>query len=159
ETLLRDMSQGKPPKLATSVQVPSRLRLAVLRGLRPDRAARYPSMDALLNELALQANRTRRRLLPAAVLMMLGAAGAVGGIVWKQRNAAQTGIESLVILPLKNLGDPSGEATVEGLTDGLTTTVSQLSTATVISQNSAALYKTSTQSLQEIGRELRVDAV
>jgi TolB-like protein/Tfp pilus assembly protein PilF len=159
KTLVREMSQGKSPEVATSFQVPSRLRLAVLRGLRPDRAARYPSMDALLDELALQASRTRRRLLPVAVLTMLVTIAAVGGIVWKQRNAAHTGVQSIVILPLKNIGDPSEEPFVDRLTDALTTTVAQLSNAIVISYDSAARYKTSPKSIQEIGRELSVDAV
>jgi TolB-like protein/Tfp pilus assembly protein PilF len=60
---------------------------------------------------------------------------------------------------MKNLGDPPDEATVDGLTEGLTTTMAQLSSAMVIAHNSAGRYKTSPKSLQEIGRELNVDAV
>jgi hypothetical protein len=45
------------------------------------------------------------------------------------------------------------------LNESLTTTVAQLSNATVISENSATRYKTSPKSLQEIGKELSVDAV
>jgi TolB-like protein/Tfp pilus assembly protein PilF len=159
ETLLREMSQGKAPEVASSVQVPPRMRRAVLRGLRPERAERYPSMDALVDELVLQATRTRHRLWALAVLAIVTAIAMVGGIAWKKRNAAQPSVQSIAILPLKNLGDPSDEATIDGLTNGLTTTVAQLSSADVIAQNSAARYKTSPKSLQEIGRELSVDAV
>jgi serine/threonine protein kinase len=159
EALVRDMSQGKPPEVSSSVQVPSRLRRVVLRGLRPEPAERYPSMDALLGELGFQATRARRRFEAVAVLAMVAAIAAAGGIAWKRRNAAQPSIQSIAILPLKNLGDASEEATIDGLSNGLTTTVAQLSNATVISQNSAARYKTSPKSLQEIGRELGVDAI
>jgi serine/threonine protein kinase/Tfp pilus assembly protein PilF len=159
ETLLREMSQGTAPEAASSVQVPSRLRRAVLRGLSPEPADRYPSMDALLDDLVLQSTRTRRRLWALAVLAIVTAIAIVGGIAWKKRNAAQPSIQSFAILPLKNLGDASDEATVDNLTTGLTSTVAQLSNATVISQNSASRYKTSPKSLQEIGRELSVDAI
>src|SRR5499433_3409514 len=50
ETLVREVTQGKPPE-AVSSQVPSRLRRVVLRGLLPEPADRFPSMDALLDEL------------------------------------------------------------------------------------------------------------
>jgi serine/threonine protein kinase/tetratricopeptide (TPR) repeat protein len=159
ETLVCEMSQGMAPEVARSSQVPSRLRRAVLRGLRPQPADRYPSMDALLAELVLRATGTRRRLLAVAVLAMLGAIAAVGAIVLNKRTAAQTSVQSIAILPLKNLGVASDEATIDDLTNGLTTTVAQLTNATVISPDSAARYKTSPKSLQKIGRELSVDAV
>jgi len=158
EALVREITQGKPPE-AVSSQVPSRLRRVVLRGLRPKPADRYPSMGALLDELVFQATRTRRRFVSVAVFAIVVVMAAVAGIVWKKRTPAQPNVQSIAILPLKNLGDASDEATVEGLTDGLTTTVAQLTSATVISQNSSARYKTSPKSLQEIGRELAVDAV
>jgi TolB-like protein/Flp pilus assembly protein TadD len=90
---------------------------------------------------------------------MVAAIAAAGGIAWKRRNAAQPSIQSIAILPLKNLGDASDEATIDGLSNGLSTTVAQLTNATVISQDSAARYKTSPKSLQEMGRELGVDAI
>jgi tetratricopeptide (TPR) repeat protein len=116
-------------------------------------------MDSLLAELELQATRTRRRLWTVAVLAMMGAIAAVGGIVWKKRIAIQLNLQSIAILSLKNLGDASDETTIDGLSNGLTATVAQLTNATVIPYDSAARHKTSTKSLQEIGRELRVDAV
>src|SRR5215472_2209254 len=158
EALVRDMSQGKAPE-APPGQVPARLRRVVLRGLRPEPADRYPSMDALLDQLVLHATRTRRRLWAVAVLAMVAAIAAAGGIVWKGRNAAQPSIQSIAILPLKNLGDASDEDTTDGLSNGLTTTVAQLSRATVISHNSTTRFKTSPKSLQQIGRELSVDAI
>src|SRR5215813_1063525 len=93
ETLAREVSQGKPPEVSSSVQVPSRLRRVVLQGLRPEPAERYPSMDALLGELVFQATRTRRRFEAAAVLAMVAAFAAAGGIAWKRRNAAQPAIQ------------------------------------------------------------------
>jgi TolB-like protein/Tfp pilus assembly protein PilF len=158
ETLVREMSRGKTPE-TTSSQVPSRLRRTVLQGLRREPTDRHPSMDALLDELVFQATTTRRRFLALAVLAIVGATAAIGGTVWKKRTALQTSIQSIAILPLKNLADPSDEGTIDNLTNALTATVAQLSGATVIAHDSAARYKTSPKSLQEIGRELSVDAV
>ena len=112
ETLLRELSQGKAPE-AVSSQVPSRLHRAVLRGLRPEPADRFPSMEALLDELLLQSTRTRRRLWALAVLAIVTAVAMVGGIAWNKRNAAQPSLQSIAILPLKNIGDASDEATVD----------------------------------------------
>jgi eukaryotic-like serine/threonine-protein kinase len=159
EELLRETSRGEPPEAAASVRVPSRLRRAVLRGLRPEPADRYPSMDALLDELSRQASRTGRRIAAVAVLVLLGAIGAVGGIVRKERRELRPRIESIAILPLRNLGDPSDENLVDGLSLGLTRTVAELSRATVTSHDSAVRYKASPKSPQQIGQELSVDAI
>ncbi len=56
-------------------RVPAWLRQVVLRGLQPDPAARWPSMDALLLALGRDPRRTRRRWL-AAGLAAIAIAGA-----------------------------------------------------------------------------------
>lgn len=65
----------RPPPPAA--RVPPRLRKAALRGLSPDPAARYPSMDALLDALARRPARRARIL--AAALVTLAIAGIAGG--------------------------------------------------------------------------------
>jgi len=159
EELFRETSREKPPQVAIPVRVPSRLRWAVLRGLRPERADRFPSMDALLDELSRLASRAGRRVAAVAVLALLAAIGVLGGILGKERTELPPRIDSIAILPLRNLGDPSEEQLVDGLSLGLTTTVAQLSRATVTSHDSAIRYKTSSKSPQQIGRELGVDAI
>ncbi|MFL6197021.1 MAG: serine/threonine-protein kinase, partial [Thermoanaerobaculia bacterium] len=52
-------------------RVPGWLRQILLRGLRTDPAARYPSMDALLRELERDPAATRRRWLAAAAVVLV----------------------------------------------------------------------------------------
>ena len=69
-------------------------------------------------------------------------------------------IHSLAVLPLENLSnDPNQEYFSDGMTDALTTDLSQISALKVISRTSAMRYKKTDKSLPQIGRELGVDAV
>src|SRR5579859_6369902 len=69
-------------------------------------------------------------------------------------------IESLAVLPLKNLsGDPGQDYFADGMTEQLTTDLGQISALRVISRTSAMRYKGPDKSVPEIGRELHVDAV
>ena len=69
-------------------------------------------------------------------------------------------IHSLAVLPLQNLSnDPNQEYFSDGMTDALTTDLSQISALRVISRTSAMRYKKTDKSLPQIGRELGVDAV
>ena len=66
--------------------VPARLRKIVTRGLSPDPAARYPTMDALLAELAKDPAARRARIAVAVVLAAL-----VGGALVAARRSAHGG--------------------------------------------------------------------
>jgi len=69
-------------------------------------------------------------------------------------------IQSIAVLPLENLtGDPAQEYFADGITDGLTTELAQVSALRVISRTSAMQYKGEKQPLAQIARELNVDAV
>jgi TolB-like protein/DNA-binding winged helix-turn-helix (wHTH) protein len=69
-------------------------------------------------------------------------------------------IRSLAVLPLQNLSnDSEQEYFSDGITDALTTDLSQISALRVISRTSAMRYKKTDKSLPQIGRELGVDAV
>ncbi|HEY5946032.1 MAG TPA: serine/threonine-protein kinase [Kofleriaceae bacterium] len=73
---------GRPVPPAGAV-APAWLRKVIERGMAVDPSARFPSMDALLAELARDHARTRRRAgLAAAAVVVLGGAGA---IVWSGR--------------------------------------------------------------------------
>jgi eukaryotic-like serine/threonine-protein kinase len=65
----------RPPPPAS--RVPPRLRKILIRGLAPDPAARYPSMDALLAALAWRP--ARRARLAAGALAVVAIAGLAGG--------------------------------------------------------------------------------
>ncbi|HTR49212.1 MAG TPA: serine/threonine-protein kinase [Kofleriaceae bacterium] len=61
--------------LPTEPRVPPRLQQVVTRALAIDPAARYPSMKALLAELALDADAGRRRVYIAALAVLLAGGG------------------------------------------------------------------------------------
>ncbi|HKE16303.1 MAG TPA: serine/threonine-protein kinase [Kofleriaceae bacterium] len=79
--LLDNIRAGKvrPPHAASSV--PRWCRPALLRGLRPDPAERFPSMDALLAELSNRPIRRRRRIAVAVALGLFVAGGAAYGLL------------------------------------------------------------------------------
>lgn len=69
-------------------------------------------------------------------------------------------IQSIAVLPLENLtGDPSQEYFADGMTDGLTTELAQVSALRVISRTSAVRYKGEKKPLAQIARELKVGGV
>ncbi|MDJ0750241.1 MAG: winged helix-turn-helix domain-containing protein [Woeseiaceae bacterium] len=69
-------------------------------------------------------------------------------------------IQSLVVLPLKDLSDdPAQKYFVEGMQDALITRLSQTTELRVISKTSAMRYENTSKSIPEIARELNVDAV
>jgi len=71
-------------------RTPTRLRRAVMRGLSPEAAARFPSMDALIAELdAVGARkRQRRRALAAAATIAAAAAITCGSAAWRRHSEA-----------------------------------------------------------------------
>ena len=92
-----------------------------------------------------------------AVLLGLNVQG------WRDRlfvYAAKPRIQSLAVLPLANLSaDPEQEYFAEGITEALITEIGKTSIPRVISRQSVMQYKGSKKPLQEIARELNVDAV
>lgn len=73
---------------------------------------------------------------------------------------APLAIHSLAVLPLENLsGDKEQEYFADGMTDALTTDLAQVDSLRVISRTSAQQFKDSKETLPQIGRDLRVDAL
>jgi len=108
----------------------------------------------------------RFRALPVTAAVVLLAVVAVFGLnVGGLRSLllpkrTTPAIRSLAVLPLANLSnDPDQEYLSDGMTDALTTDLSQVSALRVISRTSAMRYKKTDKSLPQIGRELGVDAV
>src|SRR5262249_19781526 len=67
---------------------------------------------------------------------------------------------SLVVLPFVNMSeDPKQDYFSDGITEDLTTALSQLSSLFVIARNSAFTYKGKSVKVQDIGRELGVQYV
>jgi serine/threonine protein kinase len=75
EELQRNILSGRITPVPVTGRVPGWLRRAVLRGLRPDPAARHPSMHSLVSLLARDRTRGRRqRLIAAAAVLIAGLA-------------------------------------------------------------------------------------
>jgi TolB-like protein/DNA-binding winged helix-turn-helix (wHTH) protein/Flp pilus assembly protein TadD len=86
----------------------------------------------------------------------------LGYITWSfyPRRQVLPSIQSLAVLPLKNLSDDaSQEYFAEGMTDELINYLGQIKNLRVISRTSAMTYKDERKPLATIGRELNVEAV
>lgn len=107
----------------------------------------------------------RRRIRP----LVLAAAAAVSVFVaavllfWtRPANDAPANrpIRSIAILPLENVsGDGAQDYFSEGMTEALITELAKIQSVTVMSRNSTSRYKGAQKTVQEIARELNVDAV
>jgi TolB-like protein len=98
-----------------------------------------------------------RWLLAAACLSF---ASLMGLWFWHRHLPIDPPIRSLAVLPLENLsGDSGQEYFTEGLTDELTTDLAKISALKVISRTSAMQFKRTKEPLQEVAKELNVDAV
>src|SRR5262249_44640548 len=86
----------------------------------------------------------------------------VGGVRDRllDRGARPSKTQSIAVLPLVNLsGDPLQEYFADGMTDELTTRLSNIGALRVISRTSVMHFKGTKQSVPEIARELNVDVV
>ena len=69
-------------------------------------------------------------------------------------------IRSIAVLPLQNLSnDPNQDYFSDGITDALTTELAQIGSLRVISRTSATQFKGTKETLPQIGRDLKVDAI
>jgi TolB-like protein/DNA-binding winged helix-turn-helix (wHTH) protein/tetratricopeptide (TPR) repeat protein len=103
------------------------------------------------------------RALAASGILLVGI--AVGAFL-SRWSRVQSGaplpvrIQSLAVLPLENLsGDIEQEYFADGMTAELITELAKVSSLRVISRTSAMRYKRTRKPLEQIARELKVDAV
>jgi TolB-like protein/DNA-binding winged helix-turn-helix (wHTH) protein len=106
-------------------------------------------------------HRFRRPASAIAVLVVLLAASISTLAVWKRlRGPAPEPIQSLAVLPLRNLsGDPAQDYFAEGMSEALITDLARIPGLKVISRTSIMQYKDSHKRLPQIARELGVDGV
>jgi TolB-like protein/DNA-binding winged helix-turn-helix (wHTH) protein/Flp pilus assembly protein TadD len=96
-----------------------------------------------------------------AVMLVLFVGFNIGGLRQRLlRTSAAGRIQSLAVLPLENLsGDPAQEYFTDGVTEALITDLGRIGELRVISRTSVMRYKGTKKPLQEIARELQVDAL
>jgi TolB-like protein/DNA-binding winged helix-turn-helix (wHTH) protein/cytochrome c-type biogenesis protein CcmH/NrfG len=124
-----------------------------------------PPSKSVADSGAIQPKRSvAQRFLPALTIVALLAVMVGAGLGywrWRSRSHARAPhIESLAVIPLVNLSnDPEQEYFADGMTDTLITNLAQLGSLRVISRTSAMHYKGTGETLPQIARELKVDAI
>jgi TolB-like protein/DNA-binding winged helix-turn-helix (wHTH) protein len=130
---------------------------------QPAVAASVPSTRTDIRSFLPSGRRTKILALAALVVaafLVLIPLSNVRGRLSGRSGVSSTRIQSLAVLPLANLsGDPEQEYFADGMTEALITELGKTSIPRVISRQSVMQYKGSKKPLQEIGRELNVDAV
>jgi len=127
--------------------------LRALVGVRPPRSGVLPWIGvvcalAIALLIGLDVGGLRDRLF-----------GTISSQTAAPSSPASSRIQSLVVLPLKNLsGDPEQEYFADGMTDALIANLGQISALRVISRTSAMHFKGTEKSIPEIARQLNVDA-
>jgi tetratricopeptide (TPR) repeat protein len=76
-------------------EVPAEVRIAVLRGLAPDPAARFASVEALIDELERSTRRGRRRRLAAASAAALALVAVAAAASWRHARSVCRGAETI----------------------------------------------------------------
>ena len=141
------------------------VRAALEAAATASRSERIPFAALALQETEDRSNRSRKRLWYGVAIF--GAVVAlIAGTVWvvgkreKNRAAIPGAIQSVAVLPLENLsGDPSQDYFSDGMTDALITELSHIRKLRVISRTSVMQYKGTQKSLEDIARDLNVDAI
>jgi serine/threonine-protein kinase len=178
---------GRDPMPLTSraPEVPMELERIVMKALAKARDERYQTAEVLLNDLkklrhdlavGVEVERqrqpapvesiARRWLTPKWILllttMLIGIALIAvfaGGLFRRSPSVETTPIRSIAVLPMKNISDPTQEYFADGMTETLIGGLAKVSALKVISRTSIMRYKESNRPLEEIARELNVEAV
>ncbi|HMD43130.1 MAG TPA: protein kinase [Candidatus Acidoferrum sp.] len=160
-----------------SQPIPTVMQSVLDKCLNKDPGQRYQSAGEVRAalETAGTASRTQKVLTvmnppsgiwtPRNLFLLFVVVALALGYWLKERKSAKTlpvpgAIQSIAVLPLENLsGDPSQDYFADGMTDALITELSQIKKLRVISRTTVMQYKHPRKTLQEIARELHVDAV
>jgi serine/threonine protein kinase/tetratricopeptide (TPR) repeat protein len=96
----------------------------------------------------------------ALALSVLLLSIGIGYWVFVGRSSNATTIDSIAVMPFENMThDQNTEYLSDGVTESLINSLSQLPHITVIARNSVFRYKNQTPDLQQVARQLKVQAV
>lgn len=121
-------------------------------------AALEPSTPATSTPLPERRTFSVRRLAVAAIVLALTAAGAAVWLRHPAKAPASTSARpTLVVLPLRSIGDATAEASfADGLSEELTTRLARVEGLAMISQTSATLAQQRQLGLDELAKQLHV---
>jgi serine/threonine-protein kinase len=185
--LTAHVTKAPIPVTEARTSVPPGLAALVMRCLEKKPADRYQTADELLAQLELLATPSggiaptsatpavttpvptapvaasqapsRNRPLFGFAIAALAILAMVVVLPRLRRGAGSTGsgIRTIAVLPLENLGSPDDDYFVDGLTEEITNRLTGLHQLRVIARTSANQYRKSTKSPAEIGKELGAD--
>jgi serine/threonine protein kinase/TolB-like protein/Tfp pilus assembly protein PilF len=174
------LTKAPAPPTRLNPELPPEVERIIRKALEKDRKLRYQSAADIRTDLQRlkrdsESGHRSAESLGRRLSWRSAVATAVGLVVllalilglraskfrgWLPGFQAAPPIESLAVLPLKNLsGDPAQEYFADGMTEELTTDLSKIRAVRVISRTSAMRYKDANKSLPEIARELHVDGI
>ena len=167
QQLLRAHLTETPAAFPPSSTVSPRIAALVLQCLAKDPDDRPASATAVLQQLhegqqrtdaVLTQSRAPRRI--AAVVAVVTLAVVATGMWWRgttRTATTATGAPApvmMAVLPFEHAGPSDQQPFTDGLTDAVTSKLASLSSLLVIDRRSAATYRGTTKSAQQIGREL-----
>jgi TolB-like protein len=130
------------------------------RGYRFISAVNVPVRQQLSSAGPSGPRTIHRSLLVAVVAVAVIVTFVAATYLWRQKASANHKIDSVAVLPLRNLSaDPEQEYFSEGMTDQLITDLARIGKLQVISHTSVERYRDGKRSLPEIARELGVAAI
>ena len=103
---------------------------------------------------------------PRPILLTVGAGVVLALLLWAwfailkpSPDAPPFGGQVVAVLPFENLGHTDDEYFAAGMTDEITSRLTQLEGLAVISRTSASIYAGTDKSIREIGKELGTDYI
>ncbi len=176
--IIRAITGATPEPIARFKSgVPVELQQVADKALAKDPALRYQHADGMLPDLMrvkqsmesgqsqltgrVDTRRSARRWSVAAALMVVVAAIVLFATQPWTTNSTSDQPEKirLVVLPFENLGAPEDEYFADGITDEITSLISEISDIGVISRTSAYAFKDSAMTVAQIGEALDVQYV
>ena len=177
--IARRLTEPVRPLGTVRESVPDQLEEAVVRALARVPADRFGTAGEFASAAAesvrsdSSADRTRRRRVPWAVLLLLGVlAAALGGNAWirglrgsggpaRQAVSVQAADAHrptiIAVLPFENLGSDADEYFAAGMTDEVTSRLGAVRDLGVVPSRAVQRYARTNMTLREIGRELGID--
>ncbi|MGH9383009.1 MAG: protein kinase domain-containing protein [Vicinamibacterales bacterium] len=152
---LRDLRPDVPPAFLQCVE----------QLLETDPSRRIQTAGAAEAALLRALEETKRPAIVwvagiAAAIVAVMLLGVGANALWTRLAGGSPPVRSLAVLPMVNLsGDANQEYFVDGMTDLLIAELSRISALRVTSRTSIMSYKLTTKRIDDIARELDVDAV